>query len=209
MIMKTLYRLLVIPFLILGFNIYAQKGDVVQDSVSISMGTDSIYNISRWVKYEGGYQLTSFEPIGDSSNLVSYLVGMQVDKVRQHTYHAVQTMQGPKTISEWQDINANLKRNSLPGLDTLIQSLFEGEILGDVSVKVGSGNFTSGNIVKNNQGNLRLLFSTVGYRIIMYSDTMYRVVGYPQTGQNTDMYKIRQGLFRSLDNTLTVRARRN
>lgn len=205
--MKALHYLMFIPFLILmtASKLEGQKGDIIQDSFSISRNSDSTFTLGRWIKYEGGYQLTSLEPIGDSSTLVSYLIGMQVDKVRQHTYHAVQDMQKPKVINEWQDINSNLKRNSLPGLDTLIQATFEGQFLGSVRVKVNEGSFITGDIIKNSQGNLRLLFSTSGYRIILYSDTMFRVVGYPQTGQNTDLYKVREGLFRDSNGVLIIR----
>jgi hypothetical protein len=34
---------------------------------------------------------------------------------------------------------------------------------------------------------------------------MLRVVGYPATGQNTDLYKVRERVFRNMDNTFTLR----
>jgi hypothetical protein len=192
-------------FALLPYLATAQSGDTTKDSVSISLGADSVYYVNRWVAYEDGYELASKQPIGDSAQLVSYLAGKEVDAIRQHTYHAVQAMQKGRLIVEWQDVNTALKAVQLPGLDTLMQALFEGQFLGDAQVKIGTANFIPADVVKNSLGNIRLLFGSGGYRVILYADTMLRVVGYPATGQNTDLYKVRERVFRNMDNTFTLR----
>ncbi len=194
-------------FALLPYFAIAQSGDTTKDSVSISLGADSVYYVNRWVAYEDGYELASKQPIGDSAQLVSYLAGKEVDAIRQHTYHAVQAMQKGRVITEWQDVNTALKAVKLPGLDTLMQALFEGQFLGDAQVKLGAANFVPADVVKNAQGNVRLIFAGTGYRVILYADTMIRVLGYPAAGQNTDLYKVRERVFRNVENTFTLRLR--
>jgi hypothetical protein len=194
-------------FALLPYFATGQSGDTTKDSVSISLGADSVYYVNRWIAYEDGYELASKQPIGDSAQLVSYLAGKEVDAIRQHTYHAVQAMQKGKVVTEWQDVNTALKAVKLPGLDTLMQALFEGQFLGDAQVKLGAANFVPADVVKNAQGNLRLIFAGTGYRVILYADTMIRVLGYPAAGQNTDLYKVRERVFRNVENTFTLRLR--
>ena len=86
-----------------------------------------------------------------------------------------------------------------------MQALFEGQFLGDAQVKIGMAAFIPADVVKNAAGNIRLLFGSGGYRIILYADTMLRVLGYPATGQNIDLYKVRERVFRNMDNTFTLR----
>ena len=202
--MNNMKRILFFLALLPYFAI-AQNGDMTRDSISISLGADSVYYVNRWVSYEDGYELASKQPIGDSAQLVSYLTGKEVDAIRQHTYNAVQTMQKGRVIAEWQDVNAALKDVELPGLDTLMQALFEGQFLGDANVKIGTAAFIPADVVKNAAGNIRLLFRSGGYRVLLYADTMIRIVGYPVAGQNTDLYKVRERVFRNVENTFTLR----
>ena len=194
-------------FALLPYLATAQSGDTTKDSVSISLGADSVYYVNRWIAYEDGYELASKQPIGDSAQLVSYLTGKEVDAIRQHTYHVVQAMQKGRVITEWQDVNTALKAVKLPGLDTLMQTLFEGQFLGDGQVKIGTAAFVPADVVKNAAGNVRLIFAGTGYRVILYADTMIRVLGYPAAGQNTDLYKVRERVFRNVENTFTLRLR--
>jgi len=41
--------------------------------------------------------------------------------------------------------------------------------------------------------------------VLLYADTMIRIVGYPVAGQNTDLYKVRERVFRNVENTFTLR----
>ena len=144
-------------------------------------------------------------PIGDTIQARSALLGWQVDMIRQHSYHAVQAMKKGQVIADWQQVNAAMKANGLGGLDDAMQAAFEGQLIGDARVKIGTAAFVPADVVKNAAGNLRLLFGSGGYRVILYADTMLRVVGYPATGQNTDLYKVRERVFRNMDNTFTLR----
>jgi hypothetical protein len=114
-------------------------------------------------------------------------------------------MKKAQVIGDWQQVNAAMKANGLGGLDEAMQEAFEGQLIGDAQVKIGTANFVPADVVKNAQGNLRLIFAGTGYRIILYADTMIRVLGYPATGQNTDLYKVREKVFRSIDNNFTLR----
>lgn len=146
-------------------------------------------------------------PIGDTVQARSALLGWQVDLVRQHSYHAVQAMKKGQVLADWQQVNAAMKANGLGGLDDAMQAAFEGQFLGDAQVKIGTAAFVPADVVKNAAGNLRLLFGNAGYRLLPYADTMLRVVGYPATGQNTDLYKVRERVFRNVENTFTLRLR--
>ena len=146
-------------------------------------------------------------PIGDTTQARAALLGWQVDLVRQHSYHAVQAMKKGQMIADWQQVNAAMKANGLGGLDDAMQAAFEGQLIGDASVKIGTAAFVPADVVKNAAGNLRLLFGNAGYRLLPYADTMLRVVGYPAAGQNTDLYKVRERVFRNVENTFTLRLR--
>ena len=144
-------------------------------------------------------------PIGDTTQARSALLGWQVDLVRQHSYHAVQAMKKAQVVADWQQVNAAMKANGLGGLDEAMQEAFEGQLIGDASVKIGTAAFVPADVVKNAVGNLRLLFGNAGYRLLPYADTMLRIVGYPATGQNTDLYKVKEKVYRNMDNTFTLR----
>lgn len=144
-------------------------------------------------------------PIGDTVQARSALLGWQVDLVRQHSYHAVQAMKKGQVVADWQQVNAAMKANGLGGLDDAMQETFENQFLGDANVKIGSAAFIPADVVKNSLGNIRLLFGSGGYRVLLYADTMIRIVGYPVAGQNTDLYKVREWVFRNVENTFTLR----
>ncbi len=146
-------------------------------------------------------------PLGDTAQTRGALVGWQVDMIRQHSYHAVQAMKKNQIVNDWQQVNVAMKAIGLGGLDSLMQETFEGQFLGDAQVKIGGANFVPADVVKNAQGNIRLVFGGSGYRVTLYADTMLRVLGYPATGQNVDLYKVRERVFRNVENTFTLRLR--
>jgi hypothetical protein len=146
-------------------------------------------------------------PLGDTAQTRGALVGWQVDMIRQHSYHAVQAMKKNQIVNDWQQVNVAMKAIGLGGLDSLMRETFEGQFLGDAQVKIGTAAFVPANVVKNSLGNIRLLFGSGGYRVILYADTMLRIVGYPATGQNTDLYKVKEKVYRDMNNTFILRLR--
>ena len=144
-------------------------------------------------------------PIGDTTQARASLTGWQVDAIRQHSYYTAQAMKKGQVLADWQQVNAAMKANGLNGLDDAIQALFEGQFIGDASVKIGSAAFVPADVVKNAAGNIRLLFGNSGYRLILYADTMLRIVGYPSAGQNTDLYKVKEKVYRDYNSTFTLR----
>ena len=207
-----------ILFIFLLSPIFAHAQELVRDSVWLTResyettGTVEGRTVTSWAFVRNTY----FEfddlsgrleklPIGDTTQARAALLGWQVDLVRQHSYHAVQAMKKAQVIGDWQQVNAAMKANGLGGLDDAMQAAFEGQLIGDASVKIGTAAFVPADVVKNAAGNLRLLFGNAGYRLLPYADTMLRIVGYPATGQNTDLYKVKEKVYRDMNNTFTLR----
>jgi hypothetical protein len=210
---RILFILLLLPF-------FAHAQELVKDSVWLTReayettdtngrttGLNWTFIRNTYFEFDDLSGRLEKLPIGDTVQARSALLGWQVDMVRQHSYHAVQAMKKGQVIADWQQVNAAMKANGLGGLDEAMQAAFEGQLIGDANVKIGTAVFVPADVVKNAQGNLRLLFGNAGYRLLPYADTMLRVVGYPATGQNTDLYKVRERVFRNVENTFTLRLR--
>ena len=209
-----------ILFIFLLYPIFANAQELVRDSVWLtreayettdtngkSTGLNWTFIRNTYFEFDDLSGRLEKLPIGDTTQARSALLGWQVDLVRQHSYHAVQAMKKAQVVADWQQVNAAMKANGLGGLDDAMQAAFEGQLIGDANVKIGTAAFVPADVVKNAQGNLRLIFAGTGYRVILYADTMIRVVGYPAAGQNTDLYKVRERVFRNVENTFTLRLR--
>ena len=207
-----------ILFILLLSPIFANAQELVRDSVWLtreayettdtngrSTGLNWTFIRNTYFEFDDLSGRLEKLPIGDTTQARAALLGWQVDLVRQHSYHAAQAMKKGQMIADWQQVNAAMKANGLGGLDDAMQAAFEGQLIGDANVKIGTAAFVPADVVKNAAGNLRLIFAGTGYRVILYADTMLRVVGYPAAGQNTDLYKVREKVFRSIDNTFTLR----
>ena len=92
----------------------------------------------------------------------------------------------------------------MPPLNDLIQTRFETEIIGGVTVRLNQDTTFSGDIIKNNQGNLRLLYSNKGFRVEMYSDKILNVVDWPTRGEDTLLFLIRPRVYSSEDRNLVL-----
>ena len=208
---RILFILLLLPF-------FANAQELVKDSVWLtreayettdtngrSTGLNWTFIRNTYFEFDDLSGRLEKLPIGDTVQARAALLGWQVDLVRQHSYHAAQAMKKGQMIADWQQVNAAMKANGLGGLDDAMQAAFQGQLIGDASVKIGTAAFVPADVVKNAAGNLRLLFGNSGYRLLPYADTMLRIVGYPATGQNTDLYKVRERVFRNMDNTFTLR----
>ena len=207
-----------ILFILLLSPIFAHAQDVVRDSVWItreayettdtngrSTGLNWTFIRNTYFEFDDFSGRLDKLPIGDTVQARAALLGWQVDAVRQHSYYAVQAMKKPQVVGDWQQVNAAMKANGLGGLDDAVQATFEGQFIGDARVKIGTASFIPADVVKNAAGNIRLLFGSGGYRVILYADTMLRIVGYPATGQNTDLYRVRERVFRNVENTFTLK----
>ena len=209
-----------ILFFLLLSPIFAYAQDIVRDSVWITReayettdtngrntGLSWTFIRNTYFEFDDLSGRLDKVPIGDTVQARASLTGWQVDAIRQHSYYAIQAMKKPQVVADWQQVNAAMKANGLGGLDDAVQETFEGQFIGDAQVKIGTASFVPADVVKNAAGNIRLLFSNTGYRVLLYADTMIRIVGYPATGQNTDMYKVRERVYRDYNNTITVRLR--
>ena len=158
--------------------------------------------------YTNGESDTRVQLIGDSATATNYVAGQQIDNIRQLSYHATFVYDKPQVVKEWQQMHTQTDSVGLGGMAGIIQGLFEGGIIGDVTVKVGTASPVPGDIVKAANGNVRLLFGNKGYRIFVFSDTMLRVMGYPATGQSIDLYRVRTGVYADIDRALIVRLKK-
>jgi len=208
---RILFFLLLLPF-------FANAQELVKDSVWLTReayettdtngrttGLNWTFIRNTYFEFDDLSGRLEKLPIGDTTQARSALLGWQVDLVRQHSYHAVQAMKKAQVVADWQQVNAAMKANGLGGLDEAMQEAFEGQLIGDANVKIGTAAFVPADVVKNAAGNLRLLFGNTGYRLLPYADTMLRIVGYPATGQNTDLYKVKEKVYRDMNNTFTLR----
>jgi len=208
---RILFFLLLLPF-------FAHAQELVKDSVWLTReayettdtngrttGLNWTFIRNTYFEFDDLSGRLEKLPIGDTVQARAALLGWQVDLVRQHSYHAAQAMKKGQMIADWQQVNSAMKANGLGGLDDAMQAAFEGQFLGDAQVKIGTAAFVPADVVKNAAGNLRLLFGSGGYRVILYADTMLRIVGYPATGQNTDLYKVKEKVYRDYNSTFTLR----
>jgi hypothetical protein len=201
-------------FLLLPTLLLAQR-ELERDSVWLSRQaiytttgttTTTTYNYFQHTLYvyTNGESDTQVRLLGDSATATNYVAGQQIDNIRQLSYHAGFVYDKPQVVKEWQQMHIQTDSVGLGGMAGIIQGLFEGAIIGDVTVKVGTANAVPGDIVKAANGNVRLLFGSKGYRIFVFSDTMLRVMGYPATGQSIDLYRVRTGVFADIDRALII-----
>ena len=158
--------------------------------------------------YTNGESDTQVRLLGDSATALNAVTGQEIDAIRQLSYHAARVIDKPQVIREWQLMHTQTDTIGIGSMAAVIQGLFEGDIIGDVTVKVGSATAVPGDIVKAANGNVRLLFGSKGYRIFIFADTMLRIVGYPTASDNTDVYRIAPRVFSDINRQFIVRLKK-
>jgi len=205
-------------FFLLPTILFAQR-ELERDSVWLSRQaiytttgttTTTTYNYFQHTlyMYTNGESDTQVRLLGDSATATNYVAGQQIDNIRQLSYHATFVYDKPQVIKEWQQMHTQTDSVGLGGMAGIIQGLFEGAIIGDVTVKVGTATAVPGDIVKAANGNVRLLFGSKGYRIFIFADTMLRIVGYPTASDNTDVYRIAPRVFSDINRQFIVRLKK-
>jgi hypothetical protein len=157
--------------------------------------------------YTNGESDTQVRLLGDSATAINAITGQEIDAIRQRSYHVAQFI-NDKAIREWQQMHGQTDTIGIGSMAAVIQGLFEGDIIGDVTVKVGSATAVPGDIVKAANGNVRLLFGSKGYRIFIFADTMLRIMGYPATGQSMDVYRVAPNTYKDIDSGLIIRLKK-
>lgn len=158
--------------------------------------------------YTNGENDTQVRLLGDSATALNAVTGQEIDAIRQLSYHAARVIEKPQAIREWQLMHTQTDTVGLGSMAAVIQRLFEGDLIGDVTVKVGTATAIPGDIVKAANGNVRLLFGSKGYRIFIFADTMLRIVGYPTAGESTDVYRIAPRVFSDINKQFIIRLKK-
>jgi hypothetical protein len=172
--------------------------------------TDTTYQYfqNTMYVYTNGESDTQVRLLGDSATALNAVTGQEIDAIRQLSYHAARVIDKPQAIREWQQMHNQTTAVGIGSMAAVIQGLFENDLIGDVTVKVGSATAVPGDIVKAANGNIRLLFGSKGYRIFVFSDTMLRVMGYPATGSETDVYRVAPRVYKDITGEFTIRLKK-
>lgn len=204
-----LKRILLLAAMLLPMLLLAQR-EVVSDTVYLkkTCPTDSTCYFSevREIAYDDEEMVIRSKVIGDSATTVNYLTNRSIDLNRQFAQHAFYVIQKNEMLRAINNDNRALDTMKLPGVFDEIQAKFESDYLGDVLVKIGSADWVNGDVFKAANGVLRVKWvGQTALRVIIYSDMMIRIVGYPATGQNLDMYRIRPNVYTSIDRGVTLK----
>lgn len=207
---------LLICFLTLGIPfLLSSQNTIVSDTIYFTLGSyttagtvltpQKTVTKVRVKKYSNGDQQTYIENLGDSlqsqSRIVEdYLSNMNVFFARAVSYITTK----PESLKQRRQLQSQLNTLGMPPLNDLIQTRFETEIIGGVTVRLNQDTTFSGDIIKNNQGNLRLLYSNKGFRVEMYSDKILNVVDWPTRGEDTLLFLIRPRVYSSEDRNLVL-----
>ena len=205
-------------FLLLPYFAIAQR-ELQSDSVWLTRqaiytttGTTTIttyqYFQNTMYVYTNGESDTQVRLLGDSATALNAVTGQEIDAIRQLSYHAARVIDKPQVIREWQLMHTQTDTIGVGSMAAVIQGLFEGDLIGDATVKVGTATAVPGDIVKAANGNVRLLFGNKGYRIFIFADTMLRIMGYPATGQSTDVYRVAPRVYKDIDSGLIIRLKK-
>ena len=208
----TLLFLLIPYFAIAQRELLRDSAWLTRQAMYTTTGTttDTTYQYFRntMYMYTNGESDTQVRLLGDSATAINAVTGQEIDAIRQLSYHAARVIDKPQAIREWQQMHGQTDTIGIGSMAAVIQGLFEGDIIGDVTVKVGSATAVPGDIVKAANGNVRLLFGSKGYRIFIFADTMLRIVGYPTASDNTDVYRIAPRVFSDINRQFIVRLKK-
>lgn len=184
--------------------------EVVSDTVYLkkTCPTDSTCYFSevREIAYDDEETVIRSKVIGDSATTVGYLTNRSIDLNRQFAQHAFYVIQKSEMLRAINNDDRALDTMGLPGVYDEIQAKFESDYVDTIQVRVAGGTFVDGEIIKAANGNLRIRWTgQTALRVIIYSDMMMRIVGYPASGQSLDLYRIKPGVWTSIDRGLTVK----
>ena len=205
-------------FLLLPYFAIAQR-ELLRDSAWLTRQamytttgttTDTTYQYfqNTMYVYTNGESDTQVRLLGDSATAINAVTGQEIDAIRQLSYHAARVIDKPQTIREWQLMHTQTDTIGVGSMAAVIQGLFEEYFIKDVTVR-NNGVTVDGEIKKLANNSLRLTLAGKNYRVFVFADTMIRLLNYPDSGQNTDLYKINNNLFSDINKQITLRLKRN
>ena len=166
------------------------------------------YFMNRRYDYTNGESVTQKLLLGDSATAINAITGQEIDAIRNLAEKAATVIGRGEIIRDWQQAHTQTDTIGIGSMAAVIQGLFEGDIIGDVTVQVGTATAVPGDIVKAANGNVRLLFGSKGYRIFIFADTMLRIVGYPTAGESTDVYRIAPRVYSDINKQFIIRLKK-
>lgn len=215
--MKTSCFLMAIMIPFLSF---AQTGGIVFDSMFLSKHAYSTttstgsapantFRKSTIIAYDNLDTAFSSQNIGYTYQAEKSLFQEQLDKIRAHAHHMANAMKEKYVMKEWFQYDKEMQRVGLKSLSKMIQDTYESDFIGDAEVKESGGIWIQANIIKNQQGNIRLLYQNKGYTITIMADSMIRLSNWPTAGENIALYELKENLFSSFDREVAIRIKNN
>ena len=143
--------------------------------------------------------------LGDSSSATYSLYMEQVGIMNGLAGITVRSMDKAQIVKDWYAINNEMINKGLTPLSKITQDAFENQFIGDVRIKLVGQAWQPGDIVKNAQGNLRLLYGNVGFRVQVFAENWIRVIAWPTTGKSLDLFRTSPQTYTSYDKEMVVK----
>ncbi len=192
---KVFFILLFLPMVLMGQNGYPTIDTFVLSKVGYTTTTtvggltSNRYFREKTKKYDTGEEENVKEMLGDSVTTMNRLYSEVNSLIRNHVYFTTQSMDLDRILRQWNNLNSEATKVGLETLADYTESLFGDSFIGDYEVKVSGQSFVPAKIIKTANGNIRLTFSGTGYRVMLFSNDMIRLMAYPKTGENLILYK--------------------
>jgi hypothetical protein len=210
---RILFFLLLLPyFAIAQRELLRDSAWLTRQAMYTTTGTTTTttyqYFQNTMYVYTNGESDTQVRLLGDSATALNAVTGQQIDYIRDLADKAATVIRKDPIIRQWQEMHNQTTAIGIGSMAAVIQGLFENDLIGDVTVKAGSAAAVPGDIMKAANGNVRLLFGNKGYRIFVFSDTMLRVMGYPATGSETDVYRVAPRVYKDITGEFIIRLKK-
>jgi hypothetical protein len=194
--------------LFLPFAMYSQK-EIVLDSVSLqAVFADTLrvgFNEHHYTMWDNGESQNIVKWVGDSATTYDYFVNRNIEDVRIFSYYATKVLNKKDLLHSLNNDSDAAQDVGLPDVLDGIREKFREMYLGNCRVKAGSADYVTGEIVELKSGVIRLELSGSNYRMTIFADTMFRLVGYPDAGQSTDFYRVKEGVYMDINKDYIIR----
>ena len=201
-------QLRVLFFLILPFFSFAQR-EIVTDSVSLqAVFADTLrvgFNEHHYTMWDNGESQNVVKWVGDSATTYDFFVNRNIENVRIYSYYASKVLNKKDLLHSLNNDSDATQAVGLPDVLDGIRAKFKEMYIGACKVKASSADYVAGEIVELKSGAIRLELSGTNYRMTIVADTMFRLVGYPATGTNTDFYRVKEGVYTDIEKNTIIR----
>lgn len=187
---------------------YSQK-EVILDSVSLqAVFADTLrvgYNEHHFTMWDNGESENVVKWVGDSATTYNYFVNRNIESVRIYSYYASKVLNKKDLLHSLNNDSDALEAQGMGGVLDGIKLIFKDRYIGGCRVKAGSADYVAGEIVELKSGVIRLELPGNNYRMTIFADTMFRLLGYPITGQSTDFYRVKEGVYMDINKDYIIR----